>query len=229
MSVEGLKQVAGLLREPGALLNSLRLSLAYNARRALDLPIVASRTSQLRRGRGARLELGGQLSLGYWPRSREGEPRGIGPYGSRRAILALRDNARFETTGWVILGSGVQTVVGDDAELLIGGGTYVTANSEILCRRRIEIGSDCAISYRVLIMDSDVHYLAVDGEAKSSTLPVVIGDHVWLGAGAIVLKGVTIGEGAVVAAGSVVTRDVPPAVLVGGVPAKEISKNVEWE
>lgn len=58
--------------------------------------------------------------------------------------------------------------------------------------------------------------------------PIVIGDHVWIGMNVIVLKGVTIGEGAVVSAGSVVTKDVPPHSLVAGVPAKVVKTDVEW-
>lgn len=57
----------------------------------------------------------------------------------------------------------------------------------------------------------------------------MIGDHVWIGARAVVLKGVTIGDGAVIAAGAVVTHDVPAHTLVGGVPAKIIKQNIVWE
>ncbi|MBQ2208843.1 MAG: acyltransferase [Prevotella sp.] len=61
-------------------------------------------------------------------------------------------------------------------------------------------------------------------EQGISTQPVVIGDDVWIGANAVVLPGVTIGKHAVVAAGAVVTRDVPDYTLVGGVPAKVIKQ-----
>ena len=81
------------------------------------------------------------------------------------------------------------------------------------------------------------------GAATSSTLlaadlvdrmlvyraPIVIGDHVWIGTNAIVLKGVTIGDGAVIAAGAVVTRDVPAHSLAAGVPARVIRSDVHWE
>ena len=59
--------------------------------------------------------------------------------------------------------------------------------------------------------------------------PIKIGNHVWIGQRATVLKGVTIGDGAVIAAGSIVTRDVPPHSLVGGIPAKVLKENVEWK
>ena len=59
--------------------------------------------------------------------------------------------------------------------------------------------------------------------------PIVIGNHVWIGARAIILKGVIIGDGAIIAAGAVVTHDVPAYTLAGGVPAKVIREGVEWK
>jgi acetyltransferase-like isoleucine patch superfamily enzyme len=59
--------------------------------------------------------------------------------------------------------------------------------------------------------------------------PVHIGSHVWIGARALILKGVRIGDGAVVAAGSVVTRDVPSRALVAGNPAQVIREDVSWD
>ena len=83
------------------------------------------------------------------------------------------------------------------------------------------------ISEDVIIRDSDNHCIKKTGYQK--TKPIYIGNHVWIGLRATVLKGVTIGDGAIVAAGAVVNKDVPPKTLVGGVPARIISKNVEWE
>ena len=74
-------------------------------------------------------------------------------------------------------------------------------------------------------MDSDAH--TIDG--RKNTKPVKIGDKVWIGTGAIILAGVTIGDGAVIAAGSLVNKDVPEKALVGGVPAKIIREEVEWD
>lgn len=66
-----------------------------------------------------------------------------------------------------------------------------------------------------------------EGYIKSK--PISIGDHVWIGLNATILKGVTIGEGSVIAAGSVVVKDVPAHTLVGGIPAKVLKENIEWE
>lgn len=96
--------------------------------------------------------------------------------------------------------------------------------AEIYCDESISIGDNTVIAQNVCIRDTDSHTLI--GSVKSA--PVTIGNHVWIGTKAIILKGVTIGDGAVIAAGAVVTHDVPAKCLVAGVPAKVIKRNVEW-
>jgi acetyltransferase-like isoleucine patch superfamily enzyme len=110
------------------------------------------------------------------------------------------------------------------ATVEIGRNTYLNRRTEIFCSRSVRIGADCAIAWDVLITDSDQH--SIDGHDPVG--PVEIGDHVWIGAGAKILKGVTIGDGAVIAAASLVTHDVPPRALVGGVPASTIREHVDW-
>ena len=70
-------------------------------------------------------------------------------------------------------------------------------------------------------MDSDFHAVG-DLDAPGKSAPITIEDDVWLATRAVVLKGVTVGRGAVVATGAVVTKDVPPYTLVAGVPARPI-------
>jgi acetyltransferase-like isoleucine patch superfamily enzyme len=113
------------------------------------------------------------------------------------------------------------------ATVTIGARTYVNRRTELHCDDRITIGSDCAIAWDVQIIDSDRHTFV--GSSDGRPEPIEIGNHVWIGQRVIVLKGVNIGGGAVIAAGSVVTRDVGPATLVGGVPARVLKTDVEWE
>jgi acetyltransferase-like isoleucine patch superfamily enzyme len=110
------------------------------------------------------------------------------------------------------------------ATISIGSRTYLNRRTELHCDHRITIGADCAIAWDVHILDSNHHTLNGDGEPAE----VVIGDHVWIGSRATILKGVRIGDGAVVAAGSVVVSDVPAGAIVGGVPAKVLQNDVEW-
>lgn len=111
-----------------------------------------------------------------------------------------------------------------EAVIEIGDFTFINRRSEIMCKEHVKIGKHCAISWDVSIMDTDYHRM----EGSTPTKPTIIEDHVWIGNKSIILKGVTIGTGAVVAAGSVVSRDVPAYALVAGVPAKIIKENVSW-
>lgn len=108
---------------------------------------------------------------------------------------------------------GVRLEVGSGARLSIGTGTYLNRNTEVIAWQEVTIGRDCMIGWDVLIMDTDQHPLPGRGLQNR---PVRIGDRVWIGARATILKGVTIGEGAVVGACSVVTGDVPAGAVVTG-------------
>ncbi len=105
-----------------------------------------------------------------------------------------------------------------------------------MAEERVEIGSYCLISWNVGIADSDFHPLDPEARRQDAlalapyyskqpprpairTKPVRIADNVWIGMGAVILKGVTIGENSVVAAGAIVTKDVPPNCVVAGNPA----------
>ena len=103
---------------------------------------------------------------------------------------------------------------------------FINENVQITCAEKITIGEECNIGRDVIIRDYDGHL--IDPEQPVSA-PVRIGDHVWIGQRAMILKGVTIGDGAVIAAGSIVTRDVPAGALAAGVPAKVIRTNVNWK
>ncbi|MCW3040473.1 MAG: hypothetical protein JWM31_2378 [Solirubrobacterales bacterium] len=121
--------------------------------------------------------------------------------------------------------NGAQVGVNAGAELILGSG-YANVGLSLACFERIEIGEGAAIGEQVMIRDSDNHQILGSGPA---TAPIVVGDLVWIGARATILKGVTIGDGAVVAAGAVVNRDVPAGALVAGVPARVKRTDVRWD
>jgi galactoside O-acetyltransferase len=122
-------------------------------------------------------------------------------------------------------------------EVRIGDRSFVGL-ANLTCYRHISIGDDVLVSWGVTIIDHDSHNLNWElrrndvlewakGRKDWSNVPhapVVIANKVWIGFNVTVLKGVTIGEGAVVAACAVVTKDVPPYSLVGGNPAQIIRK-----
>ncbi|MEX0639071.1 MAG: acyltransferase [Balneolaceae bacterium] len=118
--------------------------------------------------------------------------------------------------------SGVRLEIGPGGTLLIGNGTYLNRNTLIVCEDRVEVGENCKIAWDVIIMDSDLH--PIDDTTPIVNKPVRIENGVWIGCRSIILKGVTIGYGAVIAAGSVVTKDIPPRTIYGGSPAKLIAE-----
>ena len=122
-----------------------------------------------------------------------------------------------------------------EGKVSIGDNSYVGA-SHLVCHTGITIGHDAVISWGVTIVDHNSHSIKWSERARDITdwhlgrkdwshvaiAPVFIGDKVWIGFNAIILRGVTIGEGAVVGAGAIVTKDVPAYTVVAGNPARVI-------
>ena len=111
-----------------------------------------------------------------------------------------------------------------DAKISIGERTTVGFNAFIYASSKISIGSDCMIAPFVYLVDSDHGTkLGINMNLqKNVSKPITIGNDVWIGANAIILSGVNIGDGAVIAAGSVVSGNVDANSIVGGAPAKLI-------
>jgi acetyltransferase-like isoleucine patch superfamily enzyme len=103
----------------------------------------------------------------------------------------------------------------------IGAYTRVNRDCTLDTRGGLYIGESVSISPEVMILTAE-HRLTDARFVEESRAPVAIGDHVFIGARAVILPGVSLGRGAVVAAGSVVTKSVDELVIVGGVPAKPI-------
>ena len=135
-----------------------------------------------------------------------------------------------------------------NAFVSIGSYTVVQDGASIQCLKKIEIGHYVGIATGVVIVDNNNHltdpvemvkhrirvapggigYPGLgNGWELSESKPIVIGNAVWIGTNCSILKGVTIGEGAIVARNSVVTKDVPPYTIVGGFPAKVIKKQTK--
>lgn len=146
--------------------------------------------------------------------------------------LFVAENASLEVDSFDAY-SGCRINVNSGAKLTLGSG-YMNHDSVIDCFESISVGEHVVISERVVMRDSDNHGVCslkdnckITGKPSFSA-PIVIEDHVWIGMNVIILKGVTIGEGSIIAAGSVVTRDVPAHCLAAGVPAKVIKTEVAW-
>mgnify|MGYP004733134841 FL=1 len=118
---------------------------------------------------------------------------------------------------------------GNDVHIFSGGkleldSGFINSYGKIECHKYIKIGKNCAIGPYAIILDSDGHQIL----GKCNTAEVIIGNNVWIGARVTILKGVHIGDGAVIAAGTIVNKDVPARSLVAGNPMHLICDNVEW-
>lgn len=140
--------------------------------------------------------------------------------------LLLENNSQMLIDGYFRMYAGSYIRIVENGKLIVHGG-FINENVQITCGDTIEIGRDCAIARDVIIRSYDGHRI-LDGRKKISA-SIYIGNHVWIGQRAIILKGVKIGDGAIIAAGSIVTKDIPSHALAAGVPAKVIKENVKWE
>lgn len=113
------------------------------------------------------------------------------------------------------------------SSVIIGANCQFANRVTIIANKKIEIGDGLLCGEDVKIIDSDFHPIDpfIRKQGCGATNPVKIGCNVWIGDGVRVLKGVVIGDECVVAAGSIVARNVPPRTLVGGIPARWI-KNI---
>ncbi len=148
-------------------------------------------------------------------------PRNVGTWLSPRLMRAVG----FEI-GEGTLFSALPVITGEKdmiQRLRIGRYCYINAGCTLDARDFITIGDDVSIGHEVMILTAshDSTHPAKRG-GDITTAPVTVDDGAWLGARAIILPGVSVGAGAIVAAGAVVSKDVPPHTLVGGIPAKKI-------
>ena len=151
----------------------------------------------IQRHRGSHIALGDGLTLRSWPKSNPLAPTAPVVLSTRRADALLE--------------------VGEDCGFT---GTTLVAADRITMGDRVLVGGNASI------VDFHFHPLTPEGRAENindgAAAPIVIGDDVFVGMEALILKGVTIGDGAVVGAGSVVTQDVPARTVVAGNPAQVV-------
>lgn len=107
--------------------------------------------------------------------------------------------------------------------ITVGRDVFINACCHFQDHGGVTIGDGCQIGHNVVFATLN-HGLSPEDRQNTYPAPIVLGRNVWVGSNATILQGVTIGDNAVIAAGAVVTKDVEPATIVGGVPAKVIRR-----
>ena len=177
---------------------------------------------------------------------------------ARFVLLKLRYRGRLRTDGICFICPGVQLEIGARATLRIGRWAWIGHRSKIRVHegevsigaktvmgqectisayQNVSIGRECIIADRVMLIDFDHGVVEVDRPIREQGIykrDVRVGHNVWMGYGACVLRGVSVGSNSIVGTSAVVTRDVPENAVVGGVPARtirmrEAPSSMRWE
>ena len=189
---------------------------------------------------------GGPLALLRWLRANGMLNHRYARLALRWAWLRLRWRGRLVTDGLCFIAPGVQFEIGRDARVVlgrwswIGHGTKIRAHEgevvigaksvlgqecTISAFQHVSIGRECIVADRVMLIDFDHGVVEVERPIRLQGIykrDVRIGHNVWIGYGACFLRGVVVGDNAIVGTSSVVTKDVPANAVVGGAPAKLI-------
>ena len=142
--------------------------------------------------------------------------------------VRLRGRVQLWGSGEIFLGEGVslngtvvpiEMITYESGRIEIGEHTFINYGSSIAARASVKIGSYCHLGHYMFVMDNNQHDVVRHNELPPSK-PVIIEDNVWIGSKVVILPGVRIGSRAVIGAGSIVTKDIPPRCVAAGNPAR---------
>jgi acetyltransferase-like isoleucine patch superfamily enzyme len=139
-------------------------------------------------------------------------------------VVQIGPDARVELGRWSWLGHGTK-IRCHEGLVSIGAKTVMGQECTISAYQHVSIGRECVIADRVMLIDFDHGMVEVERPIRLQGIykrDVRVGNNVWIGYGACILRGVTVGDNAVIGTNAVVTEDVPANAIVGGVPARVI-------
>lgn len=150
--------------------------------------------------------------------------------GKQKGSFFCKKNGKIRISGPIVFAEGTKICV-EEGTLTFGTHSYFGCNTSIQCQKEITIGNDFLGGWNLCIRDTDGHPVIVDGQMKEKTKPIHIGNHVWVGADSVILKGTCIHDDSIVACNSVVVglTTTMDGCLLAGCPAKIKKENVNWE
>ena len=164
----------------------------------------------------------GMIQIGYGD---------VGVFDNKRERSVWNVRGKIIFKGNCYLGHGIKVNVTETGVLTFGNNVNFTAESAIDCQKEINFGDECLVSWENLFIDGDYHKIFDSaGNYTNAPRPINIGNHVWFGCRCLVIKGTTVADNCIVAAGSILnTHYTIPNSIIGGSPAKVIKENVSWK
>jgi acetyltransferase-like isoleucine patch superfamily enzyme len=152
------------------------------------------------------------------------------------SVLQIGDKGRIELGRWAWVGHDCKLRC-HEGVISIGAKTVLGQECTISAYQHVSVGRECVIADRVMLIDFDHGVVEVDRPIRQQGIykrDVRVGNNVWVGYGACILRGVTVGDNAIIGTSAVVTKDVPANAVVAGVPARVIRmrdepKTLRWE
>ncbi len=179
--------------------------------------------------------MGGEIILNVTPKLgivRLG-PHGLGTQDIKYSRTMWEVSGKLIVNGKASIGRGTRISIGDNAVLTLGNKFVVTGRSNIICQKQITFGNDCLLSWDILIMDTDFHFIINnEGETINQPRPIHIGNHVWIGCRNTILKGVNIADNVIISANSTLTKSVIESNCAIGSSGKEITilkRGIDWK
>lgn len=180
-------------------------------------------------------KMGGEIILNVTPKLgivRLG-PHGLGTQDIKYSRTMWEVSGKLIVNGKASIGRGTRISIGDNAVLTLGNKFVVTGRSNIICQKQITFGNDCLLSWDILIMDTDFHFIINnEGETINQPRPIHIGNHVWIGCRNTILKGVNIADNVIISANSTLTKSVIESNCAIGSSGKEITilkRGIDWK
>lgn len=149
-----------------------------------------------------------------------------------RTIFQLSGGGKIILRGTAYIGRGSKICIGKNATLALGDNFRISGRSSIICNHSVSFGENCLLSWDILMMDTDFHRIFNEfGEEINKPSEIFIGNHVWIGCRATVMKGVSVADGAIIAANSIISKSLSQEKAIYGGFGKNINilrENIKW-